>query len=574
MKTLFLLRKILNKKEKRGMILLLVLMIIGTGVELLGVSLILPVVNIITNPDVINSGYYKIIGDLFNADTVSDFVICFSLILIIVYILKNIFLIIEYNFQYKYVYNGQKELMERLLKCYLNEDYSFHVNHNPSVLLRNTTTDVGTTYETVQAFLQLLTESMVCVALIVYLLYTDFISTSIICLILLIFVAIFGIIYKKYSYKVGVDVREAHADEIKWVNQSLYGIKELKVTDTEKYFIERFKKASSDNASARRKQSMLSYISKPVMETVMICGLLIVILVKLFIENDINGIIPIVSVFVVSAYRMLPSFNRITQSCSVILYGVPSVEAVFNELEKFKIINNNELVENKIVDLFESNIYIENLSFRYDNSDKNILKDVSFIIEDKKSTAIIGESGAGKSTFADLLLGVLKPLSGDIKYGEISIYENLYSWHRSIGYIPQTIYLMDDNILRNVAFGIEDKDIDENRVWEALKEAQLDEFVKSLPNGLYNEVGDRGVKLSGGQRQRIGIARALYSNPKILIMDEATSALDNETENELMEAIDSMHGNRTIIIIAHRLSTIRNCDKIYKISNGIFAETK
>ena len=276
------------------------------------------------------------------------------------------------------------------------------------------------------------------------------------------------------------------------------------------------------------------------------------------------------SIFVVSAFRMLPSFNRITGSYNNIMYSKAAVGAVYEELIKVEELeNNNEKPVDAIpvVGYGSADINVDGLEFSYGEEYDNVIERVTLSLKNCESTAIIGESGSGKSTFADLILGILKPTGGDIYFDGNSIYENISKWHKTIGYVPQTIYLIDDTIRRNIAFGILDEDIDEEKVWKALKEAQIDEFVRQLPNGLDTSVGDRGVRLSGGQRQRIGIARALYNDPKILILDEATSALDNETETAVMEAIDEMQGNRTLIIIAHRLTTIKNCSKIFRVEN-------
>ena len=560
---------ILNSKQRRNFYILFVIMFIGAFVELLGVGLVMPLVNVVSDTTILSTDIYILIGNIFGLSSARDYVLFFAVALIIIYIIKNSYLIVEYDLQYRFVYNSQKSLMIRILKCYLQEEYLFHVKHSPTELQRNIINDVETAFQSLLSLISLLTEVMVCGVLVVFLFYSDILSTTLITIIFFLFIVAFAVFYKKYSYKLGITVRHASAEQLKWVNQSLSGIRELKVTDSEEYFITMFGKAAGRLADSRRKQSVVGIIPRPILETVMICGLLVVMMLRMSMGASIKEFIPMLSIFVVSAFRMLPSFNRITAAYNI-MYSKAAVGAVYEELIKIEELENNN---EKLVDAIpvegygSADINVDGLEFSYGEEYDNVIERVTLSLKNCESTAIIGESGSGKSTFADLILGILKPTGGDIYFDGNSIYENISKWHKTIGYVPQTIYLIDDTIRRNIAFGVLDEDIDEEKVWKALKEAQIDEFVRQLPNGLDTSVGDRGVRLSGGQRQRIGIARALYNDPKILLLDEATSALDNETETAVMEAIDEMQGNRTLIIIAHRLTTIKNCSKIFKVEN-------
>lgn len=562
---------ILNKSQKKNLILLLILMFIGAVIELMGVSFIMPLVDLISNPDAINNENYRIVGEIFSLHTLNQYSVFFAAALIVVYVFKNAYLIVEYDIQYRYVYNGQRDLMKRMLRCYTNEDYIYHVNHNPAELQRNILTDVENAFQSLLAMLQLTTELLVCAILVLYLMVTDISTTLAVFFILAIFTSVFFVFYKKYSHIIGIRARTQSAEQLKWVNQTLAGIKEIKVSDTEHFFIGKFDDVAQKYSYIRRINSLMGIISRPIMETILICGLLIMILIRIYMGAEMTNIIPTLSVFVVAAFRMLPSINRITNAFNNIMYGKPFIEAMYNELQKQEYYEESQTKDDCInkesVGSNNEDIELANISYRYPMSDDYVLDNINMCIRGNKSTAIIGESGAGKSTLADVLLGILKPDRGTIMYHNVNIYDSLKWWHKNIGYIPQVIYLMDSTIMQNVAFGIDEKDIDEDKIWESLKEAQLAEFVKSLPEQLNTKVGDRGVKLSGGQRQRIGIARALYNNPKILIMDEATSALDNDTESAVMEAIEKMQGTRTIIIIAHRLTTIKNCDYIYKVAD-------
>jgi ABC-type multidrug transport system fused ATPase/permease subunit len=308
------------------------------------------------------------------------------------------------------------------------------------------------------------------------------------------------------------------------------------------------------------------------MESVCICGLLGAFAIKMqFSESQMSSFVSTMAVFVVAAVRMLPSFNRITGNIGSIMFDKPSIDSVYHDLVEIEeLMARRRIAEektNKII--LNDKLQVENISFHYPENETYVLRNASLIINKNQSVALIGTSGAGKTTMVDIILGLLEPQEGKIMVDGIDIWTHMESWHQSIGYIPQSIYLMDDTIRANIAFGVPENDVDDAAIAVALKEAQLNQFVDSLPEGLNTVIGDRGVKLSGGQRQRIGIARALYRNPEVLILDEATSALDNETEREVMAAIDGLHGQRTMIVIAHRLTTIRNCDAIYEVANGM-----
>ena len=357
----------------------------------------------------------------------------------------------------------------------------------------------------------------------------------------------------------------------KWILQSFSGIKEIKVANSESFFIHNYDKNYSQFAVLQRQQSMLKFIPRPIMEAVCICGLLLAVIIKMqFSSADIKSFVPILTAFVVAAIRMLPSFNRITGNFGSMMFDKPAIDSVYHDLLEIEQLmaqrQTTEKADCKIT--LQEQLAMENISFRYPESEKWILKDAALTIRKNCSVALIGASGAGKTTAVDLMLGLLEPQGGCVKVDGTDIRTHMTSWHQSIGYIPQTIYLMDDTIRANIAFGVQEEDIDEAMLAQAIREAQLDTFVASLPEGADTVIGDRGVKLSGGQRQRIGIARALYRDPQVLILDEATSALDNETEREVMEAIDGLHGQRTMVVIAHRLTTIKNCDEIYEVADG------
>ncbi|MFQ9650146.1 MAG: ABC transporter ATP-binding protein [Enterocloster sp.] len=357
----------------------------------------------------------------------------------------------------------------------------------------------------------------------------------------------------------------------KWILQAFQGIKEVKVTNTEMYFLKNYDNAYSIYAITQRKNQMRGVLPRPVMECVCISGVLSIMSFEVYRGTDITTFIPTLSVFAVAAVRILPSFNRITNNISTIMFNRTAVDNVYKDLydTEMNMDYQNKRGSQQNVELkFEKEIILDKITFSYPDSDKKVLNQLDLRIPKNASVAFIGTSGTGKTTLADVILGLLKPTSGYVYVDGNNVHKNITAWHELIGYIPQQIYLMDDTIKSNIALGIPAKEVNERQLWAALDEAQLSEFVRSLPLGINTVVGERGAKLSGGQRQRIGIARALYHNPQILILDEATSSLDNETEKTVMESIEKLHGRRTIMIIAHRLSTIENCDLVYEIKDG------
>lgn len=567
---------VLDRSQKTNLGILLVVILIGAFVELLGVSAIMPLINVAMEPDTISEKWYFVLISQYTGITdANEMIVFLALVLIVIYILKNIYVTMMYSLQYRFVFNNQQRLSVRMMKSYMQQDYLFHVSRNVAEFQRNITSDVNGFFTVALNALQFFAEFSVSMVLLIFLLVQDWMSTLAVASLLFLFMGFFTIFFRKVLVKIGEESRQANVLVTKWLLQAFSGVKEIKVTNKEDFFINNYDKNYKDCARVQRQQSILTYLPRPVMETVCICSLMIAMILKIVVaKSDIASFVTTLSVFAVAAFRMLPSFNKITGYISGMMFNKPAIDAVYRDLREIE-----QLMVKKAADQEEAvkvtlgtAIRLDNVSFRYPESDKWLLRNASLEIGKNTSVALIGSTGAGKTTAADLILGILEPQEGSVMIDGIDIRKCMVSWHESVGYIPQTIYLMDDNIRANIAFGIPDSEIDDTAIEKALREAQLDQFVHSLPDGLDTMIGDRGVKLSGGQRQRIGIARALYRNPSVLILDEATSALDNETEKEVMEAIDGLHGTRTLIVIAHRLSTIKKCDKIYEVGNGGFSE--
>ena len=563
-------RYIFNRKQKIGLLLLLFAIGIGTFLELAGVTAIMPFINVVMDPSSIQRRWYlKWVYDAFGFQNNTDFIIFVAVVLIVVYVVKNLYLCFMYNMQYRFTYENRRRVATRMLKAYLRQPYSYHRVHPSSELMRNISTDTERMFEGVLSILQLLTEICVCVVLGIYLFIMDKTITIGVGIIMALFLVIFTKGFKNYIAYIGSENRKYAALIVKWLQQSFGGIKEAKILEREEYFLEQFDQNYKKSAGYDRQYRFLQVAPRPIMEAVCVAALLSVIIFKLLRGTNSTYFVSTLSVFAIGAFRLMPSVNRITSYLSVLMFTKSSIHAVYHDLKEVEELEKTEINRREEAPLtVKSMIRVKELSFRYPDADTDVLKDVNLEIRKNQSIALIGPSGAGKTTLAGIILGVLEPTSGKVCVDDTDIQEHMKAWHKNIGYIPQTIYLMDATIRENIAFGIPDQEIDEARLDRAVKEAQLKEFVDGLKDGLGTVIGESGVRLSGGQRQRIGIARALYNDPDVLVLDEATSALDNETERAVMEAIDGLAGSKTLIIIAHRLTTIKNCDVVYEVKNG------
>ncbi|MFT3982355.1 MAG: ABC transporter ATP-binding protein [Lachnospiraceae bacterium] len=563
---------ILSRRQKIYVILLFFIILFGTLMELAGVSIILPFVQAIVSPNTImNNRYIVKICEFFQIDGVNHLLILISIVMILIYVVKNIYMCLMYNTMYHFIYNNQRKLANQMFRCYMEQPYIFHLSKNSSEMIRNITSDSAMFFSAILAYLQLLTEISVCLVLVTFLLLVDKSITIGIAGVLLVFIVFYSQIIKKKIQSMGESTRESQVGMTKWIQQGFGGIKEVKILGREQFFLNNYDVTYKEYADANRKFMIYSFLPKPLMETFCVASIMAVIALKLYRNVDLTYFAPTLSVFAIAAFRMLPSAGKIAQFINNIVYNRPAVDAVYCSLKDIeKLIPNTEKANcGKEEFDFHDAINIRHMDFHYPNVEKNVLNDVNLKIQKNLSVAFVGPSGAGKTTLADIILGVLQPQGGVASADDINIHENLRGWNKHLGYIPQSIFLTDDTIRNNIAFGIERDRIDEEQVWKALEGAQLKTFIESLDKGLDTAVGERGVRLSGGQRQRIGIARALYRDPDVLVLDEATSALDTETETAVMEAIENLSGKKTIIIIAHRLTTIRNCDMVYEINNGV-----
>ena len=574
---------IFDKKQKLQSVLLCIGLFVGALLELVGVSFITQLVTLISNPEKIHSNeILQYCYDFFNMTSDRQFFLFVVIALIFVYLIKNLYLLWINYVQYTFVFNNQLRLSGRLIDCYLKKPYTYHLDNNSAEMVRNVMLDSERFFQMLLSVFLTLSELLVSALLCVFLLIVDPVITTSVVAILAVFTGLYLILFKGKAKKYGKTNQIYDGKMHQSINQALGAVKDIKILHREKYFADSFLAYGKKKMTAVRNNNVLGQFPKYLIETVCIGTVLLVLVFKIYKGEDLNTMIPQLAAFAIAAFKLLPSVSKINNYANLIVFLKPSVDLIYRDIKDTEDMVNYEIPDesgniieinddgsqNKDTCYVADKISINNIVYRYPHTDRDVLNGISFEIPLGKSIGFIGESGSGKSTLADVILGILTPTSGTVMYGNMDVHKHPLKWSKKLAYIPQSIFLCDDTIRNNVAFGIDEDKIDDEKVWKALREAQLEQFVKSQPDGLDSMVGERGVRISGGQRQRIGIARALYDNPEILVLDEATSALDTGTESAVMEAIDKLSGTMTLIIIAHRLTTIKNCDYVYKVENG------
>ena len=569
---------IFDKKQKRQFMGLGVMIFIVGILETLGVSAMIPVVTAILSPDTLNEYVERIpilrsILDMFHVNTQSGAITTFLiLMLIIIYIVKNAFILFSTYKQNGFIAYTRNMMISRVMREFLNRPYEDYLGADIPTIFRITDSDIPHTFTLVLDMLNIACELVVSFLIFLVLLLQDPKLTIFIVIVFGLMTLFITKLFKPTMNKIGAENQAIQSRIAKWRIQATYGLKDVKVLNREDFFIRNYYESGLVGARLQRTYSVLNSAPRLLLETVFIIAVLGYIAVYISQNGNVTAMIATLSTFAVAAMRVLPSVNRINTYLTDIAYLRPCLDFVYENLQEgMKVDKAMAAIKAEAQSeplVLDDKIELNNITFHYPDSEQLIFNDAHMEVKKGQSVGIMGPSGAGKSTIVDILLGLLHAQTGEITCDGISIFKNYESWLAQIGYIPQAIYLIDESIRDNIAFGIDADKIDEERIWQVLKEAQLDEFIKSLPDGLDTTIGDRGIRLSGGQRQRIGIARALYNNPEILVFDEATSALDNETEAAVMDAINSFHGKKTMVIIAHRLNTIANCDVIYKVEGG------
>ena len=572
--------QLLNRHQRNRVIILFFMMLIGAVFEVLGVSMMLPLVTAVMNPGIITEN--KIcawICSVFNITDHVDFVIWCIIALIIIFVVKAAYLTFEYSVQYRFVFNNRFMTQSRLLEAYLHRPYEYFLSAQSGEIIRIVQTDAANSFDMLTVILSFATEAVVSVAIIITIFVinpfmTVFVAASLVFLMIIISKCLRPLLRRE-----GENYQRTYAETNKWLLQSISGIKEVKVTKTEDFFLDNFIEYGQKMVNAARWNSTLQNVPRNLIELVSVCSMMTVLGVMIATGHKLDSLLPSLSAFVMAAVKLLPSANRMVANVTHVTFYEPALD---NMLE------NLAVLEEQISDGCEEveklpltkEIRLTGIDYTYPGGEKKIFDQADFVVPVGSSVGIIGMSGAGKTTAVDILLGILRPQAGQVLADGVDVSTNMRGWLAHIGYIPQMIFMLDDTIRANIVFGHTeignakdrektDSGIDrEEAVWAALEEAQLADFVKTLPIGIDTAIGERGVRLSGGQRQRIGIARALFTNPDVLVFDEATSALDHETEEAIMQSINALHGKKTMIIIATRLTTIEGCDMVYRAGDG------
>lgn len=569
---------LMDKKQKLAMFGLLCMMVISAILETGTVMMVMTVVQLIVDPATLEQGdTYKMICELLNLSGTVQFSVLAILFLIFLYIAKNSFKFLLQRNLYRFVFTNQYKTAANLMKNFVKRDYEYYLNAETSVIQRSITADVSNMYALIQSVLQIASETIVAVFLVIALAMQDPVMTVVIAVLLLASLIVIKKIVKPIMNRTGKENQDYGASMFSWIAQTIQGIKDIKVAGKEQYFINEYCKVGEGYVKAMERFNLFNNTPKLLIETVCIAGLLGYILVLILTGANVSGMISLFAAFGIAAMSLLPAASRINNQITSMAFNEPFFFNVSDNLVEetnkentdisYAVVAKEKLPVTKAVNL-------EDITYHYPNSDKLIFNHASVSFPIGKSIGVVGASGAGKTTIIDILLGLLKLQTGKVMADDADIQEHYREWLANVGYIPQMIFLLDADIRKNVAFGVPEEEIDDERLWYALKEAQLDEFVKTLPEGVNTGIGERGIRLSGGQRQRIGIARALYNDPEVLILDEATSALDNDTEAAIMDSINRLHGKKTLIIIAHRLQTIEKCDMVFRVEDGAIVKER
>ena len=534
--------------------------------EALGLALLLPVVTIILDPEIINS-YPLFIEFLSNYGIIEHYQIIILVmgIFALVYFIKTILLLFISWVLADYSQGLSAVISNKLFTGYINQPYIDSVNTNSAHLQRNVTLEVTQFTGFINNLLYLSSEVAISTSIIITLIYVEPLGAiTIMCFLTFLSLSLYYML-KNYIYKLGVSRLNIDTKRIFTLIQSLNAFKEIKLFNKELFFSNLFSHRNIKYYTIAKKVQVIQQIPRLFLELVAVLGLSIFIIYSVLNGKNLNSLIAILSVFLLAAFRLIPSFNRMLSNIQAVKYGSVSIDFIYTELKK---IDNNS--DNKINQIFNVKlpIIVNNISYKYPDTENVIMNNVNIEIPFGSFVGIIGESGSGKSTFIDNLIGFLKPTSGKITIGDIDVHDYPSSWMKNLGYVPQTIYLSDASLRNNIAFGVDENNIDDNKILKSIKEAELLDFVESLDNGIHTNIGESGGKISGGQRQRIGIARALYNDPKILIFDEGTSSLDGATEKSIIKSILKFKNKKTIIMIAHRQSTLTKCQMILEFNNA------
>ena len=571
---------ILTKSQKSRSVWVALNMLVAAAFDTLGVAAIMPFITALTNVESVKKRWYaKWLINSLGIKSDKGIMIAIGFAIILIYIVKNLYLWLYQCILIRYQCSVQEELSVKMLVSYMKRPYRFFRKTNSSVILRGTETDVNAVYTIIYNLFAMLSQGVTIVMISAFLVVQEPEMTLGLLLAATVSVILITFLFKNKVSIAGKANQDSASEKYAYAYQAVTGIKEISVMQRRKYFTEKYKSAYQKYVNAQISYNKIQACPIRIIETTFITFIIGTVCIRIIQGMNPVDYVSQLATFAVAGFRLMPMITALPNCLSALIFNRLPLEEAYDNIKTAREIDNRENridgnsrmeeVKEEIPEFtFSDVLAINNISFRFEDGIENVLDSLSLNIHKGESIGLIGESGAGKSTLADIIMGLQRPQTGAVTVDENDIYKIPVTWSKMIGYIPQTVFLIDDTIRRNVTFGLDDSDISDEKVWKALKQAQIADFVRSLSNGLDTVVGERGVKFSGGQRQRIAIARALYYDPSIIVMDEATSALDNDTETAVMQSINELQGQKTLIIVAHRLTTIRNCDKIYEISGG------
>lgn len=563
--------QILNHQQRRAAIVLFGLSLIGMVLEAVGIGLVIPALALMTQRDI--ALRYPSIAPVLAAlgyPSQTRLVVLGMLGLVAVYAVKALFLVLLAARQMRFVYGVQAELSERLFTSYLRQPYAFHLQRNSAQLIRNATTETNLFSQTVLiAGLQCLAESLVMVGIVVLMLIVEPLGTLAVIATLGAAVWFFHRFTVRQISRWGVHRQEHEGKRIQYLQQGLGGAKDVKLLGREEEFLRDFGVHNVGYARVGRRFGLINQLPRLWLELLAVTGLATLVLVMIWQGRPLESLLPALGLFAVGAFRLMPSANRVLSSIQNVRYGLPVIQVLYQELRELPPTHPPERGRPL---QFSDALVLDRVTYRYPAAERPSIDEVSLRIPHGSSIGFVGSTGAGKSTLVDILLGLLMPDRGQVLVDGVDIATNQRGWQDQIGYVPQSIYLTDDSLRRNVAFGVPNDRIDDAAVQRSIRAARLESMVDELSVGLDTIVGERGIRLSGGQRQRIGIARALYHDPAVLVLDEATSSLDTETEREVMDTVRALRGQKTLVTVAHRMSTVEQCDRLFRLERGRLVE--
>ncbi len=558
--------KLFTNSNRIAFTRIVVMVIIGMFLETISLGIVVPIIGILTQDDYQQK--YPFIVDIFGNLSREELISAVMVAMVLIYIVRSLFLFWSLWIQKGFSASVSGRLSQSLFSTYLRQPYMFHLQRNSSTLMRNAKNATAIVTCGVDPFLVLLTDGLVAIAMFALLIAVEPVGTLAVLLVFGLSTFVFQRTTRRRIDNWGYQVDYHETKILQHLQEGFGGAKDVKVLGRENEFLSQHEKHLGESIRINRIYNVILTLPRSFMEIITIVGLCLLVVSMVVRGRELADIVPILGLFAAAAFRVMPSINRLLMATQTLIFNRSIIASVYQDF----LLDSPDSLTVKSNTKFASQLELMDVSFQYPTAATASLQNVSLVVKRGEAVGFVGPSGAGKSTLVDVILGLFAPTSGVVKVDGQDVQQNLRNWQNQIGYVPQAIYLTDDTLRRNVAFGLNDENIDDNLVRDAIRLAQLEEFVATLPEKLDTVVGERGVRLSGGQRQRIGIARALYHNPSVLVLDEATSSLDTPTEHGVMQAVQALQGSKTVLIVAHRLSTVEYCDRLYKIENARITE--